>query len=53
MAPSANAGRVLWLKKAKTHEINEMVKNKPDDVFELSCMGILLASSPHKILDGH
>jgi hypothetical protein len=49
MAPSANVGRVLWPKKVKTHEINEMAMNKPSGGFELSCMIILLASSPHKI----
>jgi hypothetical protein len=43
MAPSANVGRVLWLKKVKTHEINEMVMKKPSGGFELSCMIILLA----------
>jgi hypothetical protein len=49
MAPSANVGRVLWPKKVKTHEINEMAMNKPSGGFELSCMIILLASSPDKI----
>jgi hypothetical protein len=49
MAPSANVGRILWPKKAKTHEINEMAMNKPSDGFELSSMIVLLASSPHKI----
>jgi hypothetical protein len=49
MAPSANVGRVVWPKKVKTHEINEMAMNKPSGGFELSCMIIFLASSPRKI----
>jgi hypothetical protein len=28
MAPSANIGRVLWPEKAKTHEINEMNRER-------------------------
>jgi len=40
MASSANIGRVLWPKKAKTHEINEMATKSG---LELSCMTVLLA----------
>jgi|AmaraimetFIIA100_FD_contig_61_280671_length_600_multi_2_in_0_out_0_1 hypothetical protein len=43
MASSANIGRVLWPKKAKTHEINEMATKNPSSGFELSCMIILLS----------
>jgi hypothetical protein len=49
MASSANIGRVLWPKKAKTNEINEMVTKNPSSGFELSRMIILLAPSPHKM----
>ena len=34
MASSANIGRVLWPKKAKTHEINEMATNNSSSGFE-------------------
>jgi hypothetical protein len=44
MASSANIGRVLWPKKAKTHEINEMATKNPSSGFELSCMTVLLAA---------
>jgi hypothetical protein len=40
MASSANIGRVLWPKKAKTHEINKMATKSG---LELSCMTVLLA----------
>jgi len=43
MVSSANIGRVLWPKKAKTHEINEMATNNPGSGFELLCMTVLLA----------
>ena len=36
--------RVLWPKKAKTHEINEMATKNPSSGFELSCMTVLLAA---------
>ena len=35
MAPSADIGRVLWPKKAKTHEINEMVTKNPSSSFDI------------------
>jgi len=35
MAPSANIGRVLWPKKAKTHEINEIVTKNPSSSFDI------------------
>ena len=35
MAPSANTGRALWPKKAKTHEINAMVTKKPSSSFDI------------------
>jgi len=47
MASSANIGRVLWIKKAKTHEINEMATKNPSSGFELSCMTVFLAP-PHR-----
>ena len=45
MASSANIGRVLWPKKAKTQETNEIVTKNPISRFELSCMIILFAAS--------
>jgi hypothetical protein len=43
MVPSANIGRVLWPKNAKTQEINEMATKNPCSGFELSCMIFLSA----------
>jgi hypothetical protein len=47
MASSANIGRVLWPKKAKTHEINEIATKNPRSGFELSFMTVLLAALRH------
>jgi hypothetical protein len=35
MAPSANIGRILWPKRAKTHEINEMATKNPSNSFDI------------------
>jgi hypothetical protein len=47
MASSANIGRVLWPKRAKTHETNEMAMKHLSRGFELSCMTVLLAALRH------
>jgi hypothetical protein len=46
MVSFANIGRVLWPKKAKTHEINEMAMKHLSRSFEL-CMTALLAALHH------
>ena len=44
MASSANIGRVLWPKKAKTHETNEMAMKHLSRGFELLRMTVLFAA---------